>query len=116
MPVVSIKRTPPVPEGEYAGVIEKVASSFTKAGDPRFTYNIRMKDGTVIKDNLYFGEKVSWRIEAVTKSANLVPPDNGASFSLTPDDLEGRIVYFGVKYNQGENGKVYVNINFHAMS
>lgn len=116
MPTINIKRTPPVPEGEYVGKLEKVASSFTKTGDPRFTYNIRMKDGTVVKDNLYFGEKVLWRVDAITKSANLVSPDNGAPFSLTPDDLEGRIVYFGVKYNPGENGKVYVNINFHAMS
>jgi hypothetical protein len=116
MPTINIKRTPPVAEGEYVGKLEKVASSFTKNGDPRFTYNIRMKDGTVIKDSLYFGEKVLWRVDNIGKSANLVPPENGAAFSLTPDDLEGRTVYFGVKHNPGENGKIYVNINFHAMS
>ena len=37
-------------------------------------------------------------------------------FNLTPDDLEGRVVYFAVKYNQGKNDQVYTNINFHAMS
>jgi hypothetical protein len=116
MPTVNIKRTPPPPEGEYCGVIEKVASSFTKAGEPRFSFGIRTKDGKVIKDSLYFGDNVTWRIPQLCKSANLVRPDNDAPFSLTPDDLEGRVVYFGVKYNPGEADKVYVNINYHAMS
>jgi hypothetical protein len=116
MPTVNISRTPPTPEGEYCGIVEKVASTFTKAGAPRFTFNIRMKDGKVLKDNLYFEENVIWRIDQLCKSANLVPPENGAPFSLTPDDLEGRGVYFGVKHNPGENGRMYQNINYHALS
>jgi hypothetical protein len=116
MPTVNIKRTPPLPEGEYCGVIEKVASSFTKAGDPRFSYSIRLKDGRSVKDNLYFNDNVLWRIDQLCKSADLIPPANDTPFSLTPDDLEGRTTFFAVKYNAGEEGKTYVNINYHAMS
>jgi hypothetical protein len=119
MPVVHINRTPPIPEGEYAGILTKVSSGYTqKTNDLRFTYDIKMKDGRVIKDALYFGEKVTWRIEQLAKSANLILPENyqETGFVLTPDDLEGRVIYFGVKYNPGENGRVYQNVNFHAVS
>jgi hypothetical protein len=116
MPVVKFKATPPPPEGEYAGIMEKVASNFTKIGEQRFSYNIRTKDGKVIRDNLYFSENVSWRIPQLCKSANLVPPENGAPFILTTDDLEGRWVTFAVKHNTGSNGQVYVNVNFHTLS
>jgi hypothetical protein len=122
MPVVRISRIPPIPEGEYAGVLTKVSSGFTqKTGEPRFTFDIKMKDGKTIKDTLYFGEKVSWRIVQIAKSANLilpedVPEDDILEFVLTPDDLEGRIVYFGVKHNPGDNGRVYQNVNYHLMS
>jgi hypothetical protein len=118
MPVVHINRTPPTPEGEYAGVLTKVSSGFTqKTNEARFTFDIKMKDGRVLKDALYFGEKVSWRIEQLAKSANLILPENiETGFMLTPDDLEGRVVYFAVKHNPGENGRVYQNVNYHAMS
>jgi hypothetical protein len=115
MPIVKINNTPAAPEGEYAGKIEKVASGFTKVGDPKFSFIIRTKDGLSIKDNLYFGEKVKWRIPNLCKSANLVIPDNGNPFALTPDDLEDRTVWFSVKYNPGEEGKVFTNINYHTM-
>jgi hypothetical protein len=116
MPKVHINRTPPTPEGEYAGILTKVSSGFTqKTNEVRFTYDIRMKDGRIIKDSLYFGDNVSWRIEQLCKSANLIMPETG-EFVLTTDDLEGRVVYFGIKHNPGENGRIYQNVNFHAMS
>jgi hypothetical protein len=119
MPVVRINVTPPTPEGEYAGVLTKVSSGYTqKTNELRFTYDIKMKDGRVIKDALYFGEKVGWRIVQLAKSADLVLPENYETLGIiiTTDDLEGRTVYFGVKHNPGENGRMFTNINYHAMS
>jgi hypothetical protein len=118
MPIVHINRTPPTPEGEYAGILTKVSSGYTqKTNEPRFTYDIQMKDGRVIKDALYFNEKVSWRVEQLAKSANLILPENiEAGIVLTTDDLEGRIVHFGVKHNQGENGRIYQNVNYHTLA
>jgi hypothetical protein len=118
MPIVHINKTPPTPEGEYAGILTKVSSGYTqKTNEPRFTFDIKMKDGQVIKDNLYFGEKVGWRIEQLAKSANLILPENGeVGFVITTDDLENRVVYFGVKHNQGENGRVYQNVNYHTLA
>jgi hypothetical protein len=117
MPIVRIEQTPPIPEGEYSGILTKVSSGFTqKTNEQRFTYNIRMKDGRVIRDSLYFGEKVAWRIAQLVKSADLIPPENSeAGFVLTTDDLEGRVVHFAVKHNQGENGRIFQNVNYHTM-
>jgi hypothetical protein len=116
MPRVHINHAPKIEEGEYAGVLSKVSSGFTqKTNELRFTYDIKMKDGRTIKDALYFNEKVSWRIEQLCKSANLIMPENG-DFVLTTDDLENRVVHFSVKHNPGENGRVYQNINFHTLS
>jgi hypothetical protein len=119
MPTVHIIRTPPIPEGEYAGTLTNVNSGFTQqTNEARFTYNIKMKDGRVIRDTLYFRETVNWRIENLAKSANLILPENHeeTGFILTPDDLEGRVVYFGVKHNHGENGRVFQNVNFHTLA
>jgi hypothetical protein len=117
MPVVHINRTPPIPEGEYAGILSKVSSGYTqKTNELRFTFDIKMKDGRVIKDALYFRDNVNFRIEQLAKSANLILPENPeAGFVITTDDLEGRIVYFGVKHNQGD-GRIFQNVNYHTMS
>ena len=84
MPVINIKQTTSIPEGEYAGVIENVVCGVKAAGDPQFTYQIRMKDGKVVRDRLSFSENVHWRIVALTKSADLVRPDNGAPIQSNP--------------------------------
>jgi hypothetical protein len=118
MPVVHINKTPPLPEGEYAGVLTKVSSGYTqKTNDLRFTFEIRMKDGRILRDALYFREKVAFRIEQIAKSAELTLPEGyeETGFIITTDDLEGRVVYFGVKHNSVD-GRTFINVNYHTLA
>ena len=62
MPIVKLNTPPIIPEGEYVGRIEKVASGFTKSGENQFTYLIRLVDGRTIKYTLRFTENTKWNI------------------------------------------------------
>jgi hypothetical protein len=121
MPV--IKRTAPLlPEGEYCGQARKVSLEWSKPkllpnggkseSVQMFKIPLHLPDGKSITTFLRVTEDMGWKFESLLKSGELIPPDD-EEYALTPDDIEGRRFYFGVKHEPW-NGTTVANVRFHT--
>jgi hypothetical protein len=121
MPTIR-KIAPLLPEGEYAAQALKVGLEWSKPKPlpnggksesvQMFRIPLRLPDGRMITKFVRVTEQTGWVFESILKSGELVAPE-GEEFVLTPDDLEGRRFYFGVKHEQW-NGATVANVRFHS--
>ena len=116
MPVIK-KTAPLLPEGEYVGQARKVSLEWSKPKPlpngkksesvQMFKIPLHLPDGKSITAFARVTEDTGWVFETI-----IVAPE-GEEFVLTPDDLEGRRFYFGVKHEQW-NGATLANVRFHT--
>jgi hypothetical protein len=121
MPVIR-KTAPLLPEGEYVGQARKVSLEWSKPKPlpngkksesvQMFKIPLHLPDGKSITSFARVTPDTGWVFESIVKSGELVAPES-EGYVLTPDDLEGRRFYFGVKHEQW-NGATLANVRFHS--
>jgi hypothetical protein len=122
MPLIH-RQTPLVPPGHYAGITEKCTQRYVKRKktitnpNPEdalvFDFQIRMKDGKVLKHTMWLTENSTWVVPAFCKSTNISLPDS-ADYYITTDDINNRRVYFEVVHTMLDDGRVVANLKFHT--
>ena len=121
MPIIK-RQAPFLPEGEYVGQARNVGLEWSKPKPlpngtksesvQMFRIPLHLPDGKSITTFARVTEQTGFVFEAILKSGELIPQE-GEEFVLTPDDLEGRRFYFGVKHEQW-NGATIANVRFHT--
>jgi hypothetical protein len=125
MPIV--KRSAPLtPEGEYCGQIRNVRQDYVEAKNTTpnldgkkptitiFRIPIHLPEGKSITTVIRFQESTLWVLDQVVKSLGLLLPENGEDYQITPDDLEGRVAYFGIEHATLKDGRTVQNVKWHS--
>jgi hypothetical protein len=123
MPIIK-RQAPLLGEGEYVGQAKKVTLEWSKPKSkpdgtksesvPVFRIPLHTHNGGQITTFARVLDTTGWVFEQIVKSGELIPPDS-EEFVITPDDLEGRRFYFGVKHVD-YNGAKIANVHFHTQT
>jgi hypothetical protein len=121
MPTIK-RQSPLIPEGEYCGQARKVSLEWSKPKPlpnggksesvQMFRIPLHLPDGKSITKFAPVTPDTGWVFESIIKSGELVAPES-EEFVLTPDDLEGRRFYFGVKHEPW-HGATLTNVRFRS--
>jgi hypothetical protein len=122
MPTIT-RSHPLLPEGEYCGQARRVTQEWSKP-KPRadgtkpepvmiFRIPLHTPGGASITAILRVMPTTAWTWEQACKSGEMIP--QGDSFSITPDDFENRIFYFGIIHSE-YLGQARAEVRFHAKS
>jgi hypothetical protein len=122
MPIIR-KQVPLFPPGHYCGFTGKCTQRYVPRKktviNPNpddalvFDFQIRMKDGKVLKHTMWLTENTMWIVPAFCRSTNIALPDSEAYY-LTTDDVEHRRVYFEVVHTVLDDGRTVQNLRFHT--
>lgn len=122
MPIIN-RSNPLLPEGEYAGQAKKVVQEWSRP-KPRpdgtkpeaviiFRVPLHTHTGQQITTILRVMATTGWVWEQLCKSGEMIPEAD--AFSITPDDIENRVFYFGVVHTE-YLGQPRAEVKFHAKS